>query len=189
MSDPEQYVKLTTFNCIHNGYEFKEGLNTDCLPFNTKEECCAGGIYFCKFKHILHWLIYSGKEMYWIWDVKIPFNEGNIKHYDTKSKSDSIILSNKRAIRDLNNWNDLDFQILAVNHDPMYIKYIKNPNEEIQLRAIDSHPYSIRYIENPTENIQMATLKRNGGYYYNFITNPTVKVQSLYYQMMYSYNE
>jgi hypothetical protein len=46
------YFKLTTEDCIHNGYQYKEGLN--CLEgeFNNEQICGPGGLYFCRKEEI-----------------------------------------------------------------------------------------------------------------------------------------
>jgi hypothetical protein len=99
MSKNEQkWVKLTTRDCIHNGFEFKEGLNVDVIPFNTSGYCTPGGIYICEFQHILLWLSYNDKEMYWMWDVDIPDDAKIYKEPKQKVKCDKLILSNKRPI-------------------------------------------------------------------------------------------
>ena len=41
------YIKLTSKDGIHNGYQFKEGLNEDTMQFNPTGNCTSGGIYFC----------------------------------------------------------------------------------------------------------------------------------------------
>ena len=40
------FVKLTNESCIHNGLEFKEGLNKDTMEFNSEKICGPGGYIF-----------------------------------------------------------------------------------------------------------------------------------------------
>jgi hypothetical protein len=47
------YVKLTNKNSIHNGYQYKEGLNCLNGEFNHKRICGSGGLYFCNKKDII----------------------------------------------------------------------------------------------------------------------------------------
>ena len=35
MAELDNFVKLTNKSCIHNGFEYKEGLNVDKLEFDT----------------------------------------------------------------------------------------------------------------------------------------------------------
>ena len=44
----------------HNGLIYKEGLNTDPLPFNPSGDCKSGGIYFAK-EDIFAFLTYGTK--------------------------------------------------------------------------------------------------------------------------------
>ena len=46
----------------HNGMVYKEGLNTDILPFNPKGDCAPGGIYFSR-EDILAFICY-GEDLY-----------------------------------------------------------------------------------------------------------------------------
>ena len=62
----KRFVKLTTKDCIHNGYEYKEGLNVLNGEFNTKSICAEGGLYFCREEDIYYWVHYNGKLMYYI---------------------------------------------------------------------------------------------------------------------------
>lgn len=57
-----KFVKLTNESCCHNGFQFREGLNVDTVPFSTKTECCAGGIYFTTTEHFYEWLDYGGEK-------------------------------------------------------------------------------------------------------------------------------
>jgi hypothetical protein len=46
------YVKLTTEDCVHNGYQYKEGLNCLDGKFNSDNIYGPGGLYFCDEKYI-----------------------------------------------------------------------------------------------------------------------------------------
>ena len=50
------YVKLTTEDCVHNGYQYKEGLNYLNGEFNPVKICAKGGLYFCDEKDIGKWV-------------------------------------------------------------------------------------------------------------------------------------
>ena len=106
-----KYIKLTNEDNIHNNFKFKDGLNIDTIPISSGE-CKPWGIYFTTFNNIHHWLSYGDQKMYYIWDVVIPENS-KVYHYPTKSKAESIILSNCRRISELVEWNNLDFCLNA----------------------------------------------------------------------------
>ena len=50
------YVKLTTENDTHNGYQYKEGLNCLNGEFNNEKKCGPGGLYFCRKENIGKWI-------------------------------------------------------------------------------------------------------------------------------------
>lgn len=87
-----RYVKLLQKNMIHNGYRFIIGLNED-KNFNEENECGPNGLYFCKYEHIIEWLFYNGKYMFWICDIKIP-DDASVIIYDNKIKTDKLCLLN-----------------------------------------------------------------------------------------------
>ncbi len=93
------YVKLTTENCIHNGYQYKEGLNCLNEEFNNQNICCSGGLYFCRKKDICKWIYYNDKNMHYIWDVELC-EDSKIVDMGDKLKTDKFILKNKRTIWD-----------------------------------------------------------------------------------------
>jgi hypothetical protein len=41
-----KFYKILKRKCIHNGYEFIDGLNIDPIPFNTTIICSRGWILF-----------------------------------------------------------------------------------------------------------------------------------------------
>lgn len=57
LTKDKNFVKLTTQNEIHNGFQYKTGLNVDHIPFRPYGECCEGGLYFCD---ISKFISYSG---------------------------------------------------------------------------------------------------------------------------------
>ena len=48
--------RITNEEEIHNGFQYKTGLNTDHIEFSPKGVCSSGGLYFfdlkeyCKYK-------------------------------------------------------------------------------------------------------------------------------------------
>jgi hypothetical protein len=86
----QSFVKLTTQDCIHNGYEYKEGLNILDGEFNNQKICGSGGLYFCRKKYINYWLEYNGKTMYYIWDVELC-DDSKIVEMCKANKTDKFI--------------------------------------------------------------------------------------------------
>ena len=123
------FVKLTNKDCIHNGLEFKEGLNEDILEFDSSEECVPGGLYFCKYKKFGDWIQYRANIEY-IWDVDIP-DDAKVMTMDYKIKCDKFILSNKRSI-----WNDKIICTELVSQNGNFLCYVNNQTNKLCLEAI-----------------------------------------------------
>lgn len=91
-----KFYKITNKEEIHNGLQYKTGLNIDPLPFSTEKPCSPGGIYFAR-EYILEFL-----EPYaWIREVTIPptaevFKEVPLKV--EKWKASKVILGERRLI-------------------------------------------------------------------------------------------
>ncbi len=190
--------KLTNYTSCHNGFQFKEGLNIDTIPFNTTRECSPGGMYFTTSDDFYRYLMYNDKKMYWVYDVEIP-PEAKV-HYEPngKAKTDRFILKNKRPISELKEWDDENFQFKVIKYSDHFMRYIpnptravklkvvsfggdgihhiKNPDEELKLAAVTSYAHSIRFIDDPSEEVQLVAVKQSG-MCLQWIANPTYKVK------------
>ena len=105
------YVKLTTEDGVHNGYQYKEGLNCLDSEFNSDKICAQGGLYFCDEKDIGKWVKYNNKKMDYIWDV-VLLDDSKLANMTNKLKTDKFILQNKRTI-----WDNSELCKLAVQHN------------------------------------------------------------------------
>jgi len=146
--------KLTTKDCIHNGFKFTKGLNTD-----TKS-----GFYVTD--NWLEWICYNDKIMYYIWDVDIPDNEICLEHTGSKYKYKQIILTNKRLITINGQLNVplplIELQLNAIHESDYSFGFIANKTTaEVQLAALKHDPTLIRFIDKPSIEIQIFTLNRN----------------------------
>lgn len=90
-----KFYKLTFEDEIHNGYQFKDGLNIDNIPFSPEGSCQPGGIYFTEDKHFDHW---NFSHTYYR-EVMIP-NDAKVYVEDAKFKADKIILGPRKLISD-----------------------------------------------------------------------------------------
>jgi hypothetical protein len=149
-------VKLTVKNSIHNGFKFKEGLNVDLIIFNFKSSCKPGGFYFTNRDEMSRWLIYSGKVMYWMWEVIIPDDAVVVIESSNKIKTDKFILENKKIITE-----NIDVSE-TVKLGGIYIRLIENPSEELQLLAVKNNIHSLKYIKNPSESVQLFVVSNYG---------------------------
>ncbi len=125
------YFKLTTEDCIHNGYQYKEGLN--CLEgeFNNEKIFGSGGLYFCCYEVIPKWIIYNKKLMYYIWDVELC-EDSKIVDMGDKLKTDKFILTNKRTI-----WDNEEICKLAVKENGNSLQFVKTELMTDEIRKLD----------------------------------------------------
>lgn len=123
-------------------------------------------------------------------------NPSNVKEYQTLPIIlNGVSLEKQERKREVN----FNLQKISIMNDPISIKYIENPSEELQLMAIElnynvykyinnptkevsalfavsKNPYNIQYISNPSERVQLAAVKQKGDSI-QFIKEPTNDVQ------------
>ena len=59
-----KFYKILKEDCVHNGYQFVNGLNIDPVSFNPEGKCSKGGFYFTEYNKIGHWLNYTNNLKY-----------------------------------------------------------------------------------------------------------------------------
>jgi hypothetical protein len=171
------FIKLTNISEIHNGFQFKTGLNIDTVPFKPSGSCKAGGIYFCDRNEFFQWHTYNSTVCVNFREVTIP-EDAAVYIENDKFKADKLILSEKKSI-----WNDQllceiaikssDDAIeyinqteylceLAVKKNPDNLKYVKNQTEEICKIAVRMWPYTLFYVKNQTEEICKIAVRIKG---------------------------
>ena len=135
-----RFVKLTNEEENHNDYQFKDGLNIDTVPFYTKLNCYAGGIYFCKFNNFVNWISYGSKIMYYMRNVIIPDDALVFEESNGKYKSNKIILSEKSII----------FEVKEI-----YLEAIRQNRQKKQvcLSIVRQNGLALQYIEKQTKFI------------------------------------
>ena len=106
------YYKVTNEKEIHNGFQYKDGLNKLDIPFERNGTCVKGGLYFTDREHIYQFLGYGNG----IREVTLPETAQMVKDSGTESvkyRADSIILGKKWNLADVETWkefklNDMD---------------------------------------------------------------------------------
>jgi hypothetical protein len=149
------YIKILSEDLKHNGFQYKEGLNVDTIPFNPTGSCLPGGLYFTDEKYLLDFLGYGTK----IADVEIPSN-AKVYRDGNKWKADKIILKNIRDIKDLPQWQDKKFCLSLLNHRfaRFHMSYVQSNDKEVQKQWIKNYintfaddkdilVYSMKYLE------------------------------------------
>ena len=143
-----KFVKLTNESSVHNGFKFKEGLNTDTLNFDPREICAPGGLYFCDYKDFGKWIDYGEHKMKYMWDVNVEDNMKIVPMYNNV-KCNKFILSNKRSI-----WNNEWLCLEAVKQNGCALEYVKEQTEEICS--------ALKFVKEQTKEICLEAVKQNG---------------------------
>jgi hypothetical protein len=138
-------IKLTNEAENHNGFQFQTGLNIDTVKFNPKGNCRPGGIYFCTIESLGKWLRYNDKIMCFVRFVTIP-NDSQVYISEAKIKADKIILSERKKINELENWNDTKFALATVDQMGSSLKYIKNQTLEMCVKAVTKYAGALEYV-------------------------------------------
>lgn len=149
-------VKLTTASRIHNGFEFKEGLNEDIHDFNPEEGCVKGGFYFCTYSDFGKWVYYKEMRMDYIWDVTVP-NDAKVVIVNNKIKCDKFILSNMKHI-----WRNEILCKDAVKQNGYALRWVRNQTEDICLAAVKQDGFALQFIDAQTLSVCLAAVKQNG---------------------------
>ena len=135
------FVKLTNKQSLHNGYQYKNGLNILDGDFNEENICAKGGLYFCAYNDFGKWVNYREMKMEYMWTVKIP-DDAKVVVMDEKIKTDKFILSDKKEI-----WTNKELCLEAVKQNGRALKYVKNQTEAICLEAVKKNPGAKIYIK------------------------------------------
>ena len=151
------YVKLTTENDTHNGYQYKEGLNCLNGAFNNEKVCGSGGLYFCRKEDIGEWVEYNNKLMHYIWDVELC-EDSKIVDMDDKLKTNKFILSNKRKI-----WDNEEICKLVIQNNYKALQYVPPElmTEELCKLAIQQNWSALQYVKVQTEELCKLAVQQN----------------------------
>jgi hypothetical protein len=157
-------VKLTTETENHHNFQFKTGLNTSYITINPKDEYGPGGLYFCEFKDFPMWLqrYENGYEdNIFIRYVTIP-DDAKIYIGNCLFKANKFILSERKLIEDLDEWNNKSFRENAFKLNEKSLTYVKNPPPGICLEAVKQKGFALRYVNKQTPEICLAAVKQDG---------------------------
>ena len=92
-----RYFKVTNATEMHNGLQYKDGLNVDSVAWNPSGSCLPGGIYYADEDHICEFMGMGA----WVREVIIPDDARTYKDPNgNKSKADKVILGPRVALLD-----------------------------------------------------------------------------------------
>jgi hypothetical protein len=148
--------KLTNKNMKNRGVTWKMGLNEDIHPFNTDEECCAGGIYYCSKEQLHEWC----SKYTHICDIEIPSN-AQVHHYKYKSKTSKMIIKTHMPIEDHSVFEDKEFVSKFVKRNGSALRFVKVQTPEICLAAVKRNGSVLRFVKEQTSKICLAAVKQD----------------------------
>ena len=166
------FYRITNYEEIHNGFEYKTGLNVDVLPFDPSGECKAGGLYFFDGSQVTNFKQYVPTG-YWMRRVIIP-DDAMVYIEKGKYKTNKFILREKIGI------GNVDPKKLVNVHDECckflneYGKFLnsnKNNSNNIE-RILKLNAYMLLKIDAPTSNMIIIALKQNPNVI-RYIKNPS----------------
>lgn len=125
-----KFFRITNEKELHNGMQYKTGINEDILPFNPTSTCSSGGLYFFA-DYQMHTYKKYVIDPYYIREVTFDGLE-DVLIYDEgdKIKANKFILSERELFKDAlkiikpTSHNVKEF----INLNPESINYINNSN-------------------------------------------------------------
>lgn len=195
-----KYYKILNQEMIHNGFQYKMGLNIDTKEFNPKGSCEYGGLYYTTEEFIHKFFEYGC----FIAEIEIP---SDAKVYADPTgdrwKTDRLIITKINPIYEhkigkdfLQKKFELDRELYLIKKDIRYLlcvqqtpelckavikydwralQYVKEQTPEICLKAIKRCTDALQYVKEQTKQICLEAVKLNG-HALKFVKNQTPEI-------------
>ena len=153
------YFKILNTKMNHHGFQYKEGLNIDTVPFNPKGDCEPGGLYFTDEEHIIDYLSFGTL----IANVEIPF-DAQIYKNGTSWKADKIIISNIRPITEFELSLSPSELIKYIGQYDFMLQFVKEKDQtpELCLLSVMQNGYNIKFVKKQTPELCFTAINQNG---------------------------
>jgi hypothetical protein len=141
-------------------FHFQSGLNENNIEYDQRGCVKSGGIRFYEINEIGYHL---KSDMKYIRYVTIPngarvnVTEHEYFNYDVY-KTDKLILSERKLISDMNEWNDTQFRLNTYSKGGIPLKYIENQTYELCLEAVKIYGIALEYVKDQTEELCLIAL-------------------------------
>lgn len=157
---PGPFYKILSYDLVHYGFTYREGLNVDSWRFDPEKQCGPGGLYFSDVEHLPLYLSYGPK----IGRVRVPPEAHWMQAKNgCKYKADRIILSDIQLWSQSPIWHDPVFCLAAVQHNGWLLQYVKYQTEAICMEAVSTSGLVLQYVQHQTEAICLAAVQQDGG--------------------------
>ena len=154
----KKLYRFTYHDEIHNGFQYKDGLNIDHLEFYPYGTCGSGGLYFVDENNIWNYLINS--DFQWIREVTIPF-DARVYVDKGKYKSDKFILEPRKRISEYEiETHRYAEAVKQIGY--MALQFVKDQTNEICMEAVKQNGRALEFVKEQTNEIYMEAVKQNG---------------------------
>jgi len=161
-------VKFYTLTYVHDSHNFVTGLNEHKYKDNN-HGYITGGIKFYDQAQFLKKIKYAYNAL--MRTVTIP--QDAIVYIDNDEYvSDKLILDETINIEDWEIWNDMTFCKEIINTHSAFLKYVKNPTEELIKNTVTKDSFVIECVKNPSDEICLLALE-NSPYAFRYIKRPS----------------
>jgi hypothetical protein len=141
-------------------FHYLTGLNENNLEFDQQDNVKSGGIRFYDINEIGYHLKTDMKYIRYITipnDAKVNVTEHEYFDYDVY-KTDKLILSERKLISDMTEWNDTQFRLNTYSKGGIPLKYIDNQTHELCLEAVKIYGIALEYVKDQTEELCLIAL-------------------------------
>ena len=165
---PSVFWKLTRRDEVHNGFSFRDGWNDDPIPFQTAEECRAGGFYMCEDCEVHHWLDLFSDDLAWVRQVKVDDSTPLHKESNDKWKAPRIFLYPRQCVRE---WLSQRPAVMLAAANVGLLCYVPQNSitPEMALAAVKADPSALRFVpySRKTNEVILEAVSRRGGMLYH----------------------
>ena len=145
----KKYYKFTNKDECHHGFQYKDGLNEDHLPFNETDSCCPGGLYFSDAENILQFI---KNRSHWIREVT-PDTEKMVRDPDNdpiKWRSKSLDCQPRKSLSDIDTWKWMMDQGILNNQ--------KSIDNALQWSSHNGHLEVVKFLVEKFDNFSQQAI-------------------------------
>ena len=98
------FLKFTNKEEMHNGYQWRTGLNKDHLKFRRSGPCGPGGLFFCELHDLYYWAGHSDAMWVRVVHPQLDGEGKQVLQLQNKWKAHSVVAEERRSLLDYRTW-------------------------------------------------------------------------------------